>query len=412
MAQRGASVEIKRFAFIAEVGGVRGTNGTVTNPTAYSGVSWAPMNQMLTDGRQLGSRKSVFENHIGRKDCEFSFSMKLTENTMAGYGPIFAAALGKTWANVALTLNAGVNTASTGTISAGVPDPIVKVEYNSGLPDYLPVKSYTGTTITWAITSRIGARTATAYKNALACAGNCYQQDPTADYASFKIECDQGSEPNDMSYQLQGMVPTVLELDLPLQDRAGFNVTMKGCDFDDTGAATTANVIEHTTFAEEFLGWVWDVNIQDLTTPVGATQQPLVALSGCNLAPTWIENVYAAGRAAAAVVQGSPVSGWKQGVHFTQDLVITVDVTVPAWLTAFKAGTKYQIFLTGYSGNPSAAPNARVLCLWFPECILNTRPAEVDVNGIVAHQLSFCVKESLDVIAGLRSHCAVAFFNS
>lgn len=409
-AQRGAMAEVKRFNIAPQSGGIRSAAGTFLNPSGYADLELTPTQAVLKDGRQLNSRKSKHKSFLGEKAIDFSCSAKLHENTCVQYGTIFEGALGKKWANTTLAINSGgTNSVTVGTISSGVPDPIVKIEYTTGLPDYVPVKTYDATTITWGIQTRKAARTVSAYYNATDRDGECYSQDPAAPTIYFYIEADQGAEPNDLSWTASGFVPTVLELTLPLQDRAGIAITMTGTDFDDSGSASTPDIIEQTDFDEEFLGYVWDVNIQSLGTPAAPTQQPLVAITGCNFAPTWVKNMYSAGRAASAAIPGSAAQGWKQGVHFDAPLVITLDVQNTAWLAALQARTKYQIFLTGYSGQPDDAPSTSVMCVLFREATLEVI-ASVDTNGIMGHQLTFTIHESLD--STHRSQCDVAFFNA
>ncbi len=413
MAQRGALVDVKRFAYAPETGGVRGNPGTFVNPTAYSDLAGVAAQEDLPDGRQLGSVKSEFEAHIGMKSASLSFSAKLNENSVTHVGQIIKAALGKQYSQTALVLNAVGNTNAVTKITSGVPDPIVKITYTTGRPDYLPVKSLTATDINHAILSRIGARTVNGVFNAketTSPAGACYAKDHTADYLSFKAEVDQGVEPNSNSWQLQGLVPSKCELGFILQDRVGIDVEMTGVDWSGP-AATHANVTDQGAFSKEFLGYVWDCNIQDLGTPVAAVQIPLVAIAGLDFSPTWIPNTYSAGRAANSTLPGSNVNGWKQGIHFTKDLEITVDIIDQAWDTAYQAKTKFQIFLTGYAGQPGEA-DTNVMCIWLPEVVLNAKPEETEVNGIMGYKLKFKVKHSLDIQAAQQTSCVVAFFNS
>jgi hypothetical protein len=412
MAQRGALTEVRRFAYSPETGGVRGATGTFVTPTAYSDLNAVAIQEELVDGRQLGSVKSEFASHLGGKSATLGFSMKLTENSVTHCGQLIKAALGKQYSQTALTLDTGSTNAIT-KISAGVPDPIIKITYNTGRPDYLPVKTYDATDITHAILSRKGARTVAGVFNAKETstpAGACYAKDHTADYLSFHAEVDQGSEPDSNSWQLQGLVPSKLELAFQTQDRVGFDVEMTGVDWSGP-AATHANVTDQGSFTKEFLGYVWYCNIQDLGTPAAAVQSPVVAIAGLNLAPTWIPNTYSAGRAANSTIPGSNVNGWKQGVHFTQDLEITLDTIDQDWDTARQSKTKYQLLLTGYAGQPGDA-DTNVIVIWFPEVVLNGKPEEVDVNGIVGYKLRFKVQHSLDITAAHQTSCVVAFFNS
>ena len=413
MAQRGALVDVRRFMYAPESGGVRGTPGTTVNPSAYSDLAGVAAQEDLPDGRQLGAVKSEFEAHIGMKSATLGFSIKLTENSVTHAGQIIKAALGKQYSQTALVLNAVGNTSAVTKITSGVPDPIVKITYTTGRPDYVPVKSLTATDINHAILSRIGARTVNGVFNAKETstpAGACYAKDHTADYLSFYAELDQGVEPNSNSWQLQGLVPSKCELGFVQQDRVGFDIEMTGVDWSGP-AATHANVTDQGSFSKEFLGYVWDCNIQDLATPVVPTQIPIVAIAGLDLAPTWVPNTYSQGRAASATLPGSNVNGWKQGIHFTKDLEITVDTIDQAWDTGYQAKTKYQIFLTGYAGQPGQA-DTNVIAIWLPECILNAKPEETDVNGVVGYKLKFKVKHSLDITAAQQTSCVVAFFNS
>ena len=413
MAQRGALSDVKRFAYAPETAGVRGTAGTFVNPSGYSDLTGLAGQENLPDGRQLGSVKSEFEGHVGMKTASLSFSMKLTENSITHCGQLIKAALGKQYSQTALVLNAAGNTSAVTKITSGVPDPIVKITYTTGRPDYLPVKSYTATDINHAILSRIAARTVNGVFNAketTSPAGACYAKDHTADYLSFKAEVDQGVEPNSNSWQLQGLVPSKCELAFQLQERVGFDIELTGVDWSGP-AATHANVTDQGSFSKEFLGYVWDCNIQDLATPVAAVQIPLVAVAGFDLAPTWVPNTYSGGRAANSTLLGSNVNGWKQGIHFTKALEITVDTIDQAWDTAYQSRTKFQLLLTGYAGQPGDA-DTNVIVLWCPEVILDEKPEEVDVNGIMGYKLKFKVKHSLDLTAAHQTSCVVALFNS
>jgi hypothetical protein len=408
MAQRGALVAVKRWAY-GEEASLAATPAAWIDPHAYSDTVVTADYVMNVDGRQLGARKKNSRSHKGPKVTKFATKMRITEDSNTILGPFIKAALGLQVADSPLVINAGgTNNVTTGTLTSGTPDPVVKITYDSGVPDYLPVKTYNATTITWAIQTRIAARTVSSYKNANQCTGDCYQQDPTANFVSFSIQADQGSEPDAESYLLQGLVPMKLELELPLQDRAGFMLEMEGSDWDGPSYAET-DIEEQPAFSEEFLGYAWDVHIQSLGSPAAPTQQPLVSISGLNLAPTWIKQAYAKGRTSTGTVPGSDIAGWRQGQHFTQPLVITLDIQDTDWVTAFEAETKYLIHMVGYSGDPSDAAT-KVMTITFFEAYLDKKPEPTDVNGVVGHALTFLISESTDTTH--QTQCAVAFFNS
>jgi len=408
MAQRGTKSDIKRFAYAPESGGVRGSASGWVKPGAFQNLSKNLSTESLEDQRQLTSRKAKFASHIGEKTAEISLSFMLNENIVSDYDDFFECALGTKAANTALAINSGgTNSATVGAISSGVPDPIVKVTYNTGAPDYLPVKTYTGSVITWGIQSNIGARTAASYKNAAQCTGACYYETPGADIISLAAEVDADQEPGSLGWSVQGLVPSSLALNYDLAGRCGFDATLTGVDWAQGSVSNTGSPTNTPT--SFFLGWNWDVSIQSLSSPAALTKQPVVAVSGVELAPEWIPNTYAAGRTSTGTVPGSSKNGWKRGVSFNAPIQITLDTQAASWITDRFSKTAFSLFLTGYDGAPSSS-SARAVCIWFPEVVLTAQPEPTDINGIEGVQLSFQVQESS--LTTLQHKCSVAFFNS
>lgn len=410
MAQRGALTSVKRFAF-GEEDALGGTVSVWLDPNAYSDCAYVADYEMLPDQRQRGTRKANHRSHKGQKITQFNFNFKLTEDTDSIYGVLFKAALGTLNANANLAINSGgTNNATTGTISSGVPDPAVKIEYDSGAPDYLPVKTYNGTTITWAIQNRKASRTISAYKNSTQCSGHSYQQSPSANLVSLGLQCDQGSEPNSESYRMYGLVPQTLELQYSPTDRAGFAVAMEGTDWEGPSFSET-DIEEQPAFNEEFVGWAWDVHIQSLASPSAPVQVPIVAISGLNLCPSWLKNLAAKGRTSSGTIPGSAISNFKQSIHFEAPVVLTIDIQDTAWVTGFEAETPYCVHLVGYSGDPSDSAGTKVITITFFRAILDKKPVPTDVSGgIVGYQLPFIIEESSDTTH--QTACAVCFFNS
>jgi hypothetical protein len=411
MPQEGAIASVRRFVY-GEEAGLAGVVSVWIVPNAYQDLAAVADYTQLPDNRQLGKRKAKKHSHKGPKITTFSVNFKLTEDTDAMWGPWFEAALGKVNANANLAINgAGTNTASVGTILSGVPDPVVKTEYNSGPPDYLPVKIYDGTTITWAIQNRKGARTITAYKNTTQCGGHSYQQDPTASLLSFSVQIDQGDEPNAESYLLQGLVPRQLELQFATGDRVGFALAADGSDWDGPHY-DAAEIDDPEEFGEEFIGTVWDVHLQPLDTPSAPVQLRLITITGVNLTPSWIRRTFAKGRTATGTVPGSDIGNWRQNTHFDAPLVLTVDPqdTDPDWVDDYEEGTELCLHLVGYSGDPGDTAGPHVITITFAQVVIDKKPTQVDTNGVLSYQIVCFVEESLDTTH--QTQCSVNFFNS
>ncbi len=409
MPQSGALTSVKRFVY-GEEDGIGGVVSVWIVPSAYQDLAAVADYTQLPDNRQLGRRKAKKHAHKGPKITQFSVNFKLTEDTDALYGPWFKAALGKRNANANLAANlAGTNNASGGAISSGVPDPVIKVEYSTGAPDYLPVKTRNGAGFVFAIQSRIGARTVTAYKNTTQCGGHSYQQDPTASTVYLAVQLDQGDEPDAESYLLQGLTPRQLELQFATGDRVGFALAADGSDWD--GPSYDATEVEDPPeFDEEFLGYVWDVHLQAMNPPSAPVQLRLISITGVNLTPSWIRNTYAKGRTPSGAVPGSDISGFRQNTHFDAPLVLTVDTQDTAWVDDFEEETELCLHLVGYSGDPGDAAGVHVITITYFQVVIDKKPTPTDTNGQLGYQLACFVEESLDMTD--PTQCSVNFFNS
>jgi len=284
------------------------------------------------------------------------------------------------------------------------------VTYDSGVPDYLPVQAYNATTITSAIQSRIGARAVTDIQNPSECSGGCFQQEEAADLISLRAEVDRASEPDALSYLLQGMVPTRLALNMPLNERATFEVELMGCDWSGP-SYSTSNVGDMPDWSDEFNGWNVELSIYDPSTPAAHSNEGLVAIENLNLAPTWTPNERAIGRTSSGTVPGSAVNGWRQGVHFSEDLLITFDIIDTDWFTRRGAGTVIGIAIVIYNKAAGATPD-KAFCINLPACVVNALPVETPVNGVMGHQAPLKVRKSTVIASAHRSKCAVAFFNA
>jgi len=411
MAQRGALETVRRMDISKETGGVRGSATGYLNVSAYENVTVMAEQENLPDAGPLDSNKDPRPSQPGPKTCGLNFSFKLTEDTYAQYGALFEAALGSEVAASSLTANlGGTQNATTGTISAGTPSPWVKVTYDSGVPDYLPVQAYNATTITYAIQSRIGARAVTDIQNPSECSGGCFQQEEAADLISLRAEVDRASEPDALSYLLQGMVPTRLALNMPLNERATFEVELMGCDWSGP-SYSTSNVGDMPDWSDEFNGWNVELSIYDPSTPAAFSNEGLVAIENLNLAPTWTPNERAIGRTSTGTVPGPAVNGVRQGVHFSEDLLITFDTIDTDWFTRRGAGTVIGIAIVIYNKAAGATPD-KAFCVNLPACVVNALPVETPVNGVMGHQAPLKVRKSTVIASAHRSKCAVAFFNS
>lgn len=410
MAQRGALDGVRRIAIAEESGGVRGTPGTWRNPSNYQGLSVALTEGEIPNERQLNSRKETFASFAGERGGTVAFQAMLSENTFGDLGPVFKAALGGERAASSLAINAGgTNNATGGAFSSGTPDPIIKVEYNTGAPDILPVKTVSGGAFVYAIKSAIASRTVTAYKNASQCAGGCFFEDPAADLITHALELDNGAEPDAIAYSVQGAIVEDLSLAFDVGARTGLSVGFRVADW--TDADTVSNTADPAEPSDLFAGWTADLALQSLSTPDFFVALPLVSLSGVQFAPEWIDQRAAKGRTSSGATPGSAITGYKQGVHFAEPIGIGIDIQARARLASRRTGEKFTAFLRLFSGVPGAV-GTRCVAVWFPELVLTSTPSETVVNGVIGQTLSLKVQESSGLTASLKTKCAVAFFNS
>jgi hypothetical protein len=382
----GAWSKLRRLA-LSQEDTIYTTDGAWTQLRGLEGAEVQTLEDVLSDDRHKTARKRNYAPHLGEKSAVCNFRIPWHDAIVTDASPLYESAFGFK-STSSLTFNAAGSTDGVIVKSAGTHDPIVFATATSIYAR--PVKSVSSNDATLAI-KLPGA--ATAATNADATGGACYYYDPTAATKYIQLEADRAGESDSLPYILKGGYVTSMTLEVDLSGRMG---TTFGCQFHSWTQDTASNVSNASALSGHFLGLAGEAFLQSAASPAVGTQLDVARISVdlvCERIPR------RAMRAPGGTVPDSSVSGVYSGSFAVGGVKITYTKISSTPLTDFLARTAKWGFFTWHMGRPGASTTKDIVALSLPRLVPAGKPVEVEIDGIVGHEVDYTIEEDLDLTA-------------
>lgn len=360
--------------------------------------------ESLADNRQLTGRKGQFASHIGQKNFEMAFSVPLHNGVASQLDKLLECAIGSKVAASVLTVNAAGSTADQLDVTGGTADPLVRVQLSDGRFQVRPVDD----TNRFIIRPDLGAATIADAANAATAGGACYKHAPQTDTIYLAAEVDRDVEPDQIPYVANGLVPSNLTVSIDLAQRLMLQCGLKGGEW---LIEAGANLADPDPVVGQYLGFSAEAFVTPLD-PSGDPQDGVqldVSTMSINLAADFLPRLATRFGTSTGAVPGSPIAGFKRGLHFSTPIAITITKADDFWNEARTLKTPFSMLINFVQGQGDDVNNTQVISLWIPRMVLDADPTLTDIGGIEGQQLSFRVEDGL-FAAPQDTQGVVAFF--
>jgi hypothetical protein len=388
---RGARRNIQRLSIYEESALATPSLGTIQHIGGFSEMAYTATQDMFEDVAARDDRNAKRAPWQGEYKNTLSFKAPLSKMLVPQLGSVFKSALGAVQNQTALgTLSA--MTATSFTYGAGEPDQWVAVIYASGRIEFRPVVrkaagvAYYG----YQLPTAVGISSIMNAKDFGALSGRCYYEAPGADMLSFGGEVDRHSEPDQVKFTLNCMVPTSIGWEMTPGSRKHASFAFEGRDHTKNVAANVAAATKPTKHSPS---WQTDCYLlTDFDSPGATPSVTKITSYKLQFAPKWLNNESSQSRSGAtnATLPKSSLAEWRRDDPMQEDIEIVLAYADNTHNDNFEAEVDYQIAIVDYLGNPGSTSWAGdAHCTYLPKARLKMRPEIAENNGIDGMRLVF-----------------------